>query len=709
MVWIRPSVVVLMIVIQTCSAGRLERMERRLEMKLKAFQAYVEVRLDATDGDFGTLADRVSKLEAIVSTSENDISEKRSNGSRNEHTKAYTKPEVNHIQNTLTMYKRSFEKQKQEMNDVKMVFKDALSVFLNNASLTVSTLFNAVNEHVNNSADDISATLKNVSDTVVKSGSHLRSDIFTYLGNLSSEVKTELALHVEGATDDNNKTLIALNSQVRDHIANETESLEVFKTKILQDVNEARALVQNETTELEKKVEELIGRAKEVVGIIDEQRSTIEDGIMVTNRALHSSWSDWSAWSDCSQSCDSGRKSRHRSCDVTPPTIDGICIGNATETEQCFIHEFCPYLDEWSPWSQCSKTCNTGTMTRDRTCHAPASLASTCHGNITESQTCLMLTECPQTTTVTACGGFLCSNGGCIPDHWVCNGIRSCLDGGDERNCETRTCATDKFRCSSGQCVDTDVVCDGITWGCRDGSDEQNCDTCASGAFLCSLPRKCIREKDVCDGHSDCLDGSDEENCETRTCTSSQFRCSSGQCIPNSWACNGNKECRDDSDEENCETRTCTSSQFRCSSGQCIPNSWACNGNKECRDDSDEENCETRTCATDKFRCSSGQCVDTDLVCDGFPGHCRDQSDEENCDTCASGAFLCSSGRCIRESYVCNGLSNCPDGSDEENCETRTCASDKFRCSSGLCIDKGWICDGDLDCTDGADEENCDD
>ncbi|WAR31169.1 hypothetical protein MAR_033711, partial [Mya arenaria] len=95
-----------------------------------------------------------------------------------------------------------------------------------------------------------------------------------------------LALHVVGQIEDNNKTLIALNSQVRDHIANETESLEVFKTSILQDVNETRARVQNETTELEKKVEKLIGKANEVVGIIDEQRSTIEDGIMVTIRAL---------------------------------------------------------------------------------------------------------------------------------------------------------------------------------------------------------------------------------------------------------------------------------------------------------------------------------------------------------------------------------------------------------------------------------------
>ncbi|WAR09636.1 AGRB2-like protein [Mya arenaria] len=57
---------------------------------------------------------------------------------------------------------------------------------------------------------------------------------------------------------------------------------------------------------------------------------------------VHISWGDWSAWSDCSQSCDRGRKSRHRSCNVPPLFTDGICTGDDTETEECVIHEFCP-------------------------------------------------------------------------------------------------------------------------------------------------------------------------------------------------------------------------------------------------------------------------------------------------------------------------------------------------------------------------------
>ncbi|WAR16350.1 FCN3-like protein [Mya arenaria] len=110
------------------------------------------------------------------------------------------------------------------------------------------------------------------------------------------------------------------------------DRLDVLESQ-MKNVYAARAHVQNETIELERKVEELIGRANEVVGIIDEQRSTIED--------VHISWSDWSAWSDCSPSCGKGKRSRYRSCDVPPPFTDGVCIGNDTDTEECVIQE-CP-------------------------------------------------------------------------------------------------------------------------------------------------------------------------------------------------------------------------------------------------------------------------------------------------------------------------------------------------------------------------------
>ncbi|WAR09645.1 FGL2-like protein, partial [Mya arenaria] len=323
MIWLRSYIVVVALMITTCGADRLARLERQMKL-VKGFQSFVELRLDALEGDFGTLTKRVSNLESLVTSFDNDTGDAESGSSRTGNTEAklHTEPELNDIKNALTMYKHSFEKHKKELIDVNYAVNDTLSAFLSNASKTVDTLVNTVSDHIRNSTDNISASLeKNVYAT--------------------------------------------------------------------------RVHVKNETVQQEKKVEELIGRANEVVGIIDEQRSTIEDGIMVTIRGLHITWSDWSAWSDCSKSCDKGRRSRHRSCYVPPTFTDGICNGDDTETEECVIHEFCSYLSEWSPWSRCSRTCNNGTMTRNRTCHTPASLTATCQENITESQTCLTSLECP--------------------------------------------------------------------------------------------------------------------------------------------------------------------------------------------------------------------------------------------------------------------------------------------------------------------------
>ncbi|WAR09680.1 hypothetical protein MAR_034756, partial [Mya arenaria] len=226
-IWLHPCVVVVSLLLATCEADRLGRLERHMTL-LKAFQSYVEVlaslyyqmavgvlfsfqRLDTIEGDFGALTERVSTLESIVKTSENDTG--GTDNLKNGHTKGTinTQSDFNDIKTSLHMYKHSFQKHKKELINVKYDVKDSFSVFLSNASKTVDTLVNTVITHVRNCNENISASLeKNIYVT--------------------------------------------------------------------------RARVQNETIQLEKKVEELICRANEVVGIIDEQRSTIEDGIMVTIR-----------------------------------------------------------------------------------------------------------------------------------------------------------------------------------------------------------------------------------------------------------------------------------------------------------------------------------------------------------------------------------------------------------------------------------------
>ncbi|WAR17314.1 hypothetical protein MAR_031908 [Mya arenaria] len=278
---------IVMFTLTSCVADRIGRLERQMRL-VKSFQSHVDLRLDTIEGEFGSLTDRVSKLELLVNTSENNSWQTNSNGSGTGHTldTAYTKPEITDIKNTLTEFKRSFAKQKKELLDVNYNVKDTFSVFLTNASSTVNTLVNIVSDHVHNSAENVSAALVKVNNTLVESGRLLRSDIITYLGNISSEVKIDMVIRFEKQKQEINKKSLDLTSKVLDHIANGTESLNIFKRNILQDAYETRANVQNETMKMEKKVDELIGKANEVVGIIDEQRSTIEDRIMVTIRTL---------------------------------------------------------------------------------------------------------------------------------------------------------------------------------------------------------------------------------------------------------------------------------------------------------------------------------------------------------------------------------------------------------------------------------------
>ncbi|XP_068710256.1 SCO-spondin-like [Montipora foliosa] len=87
--------------------------------------------------------------------------------------------------------------------------------------------------------------------------------------------------------------------------------------------------------------------------------------------AIHGRWSEWSDWTDCMKTCGNGTKSRYRSCDNPSPEHGGKnCSGDALQSKQCF-QQSCPAVGkwtEWSRWSACSKTCAVGQQTRTRSC-----------------------------------------------------------------------------------------------------------------------------------------------------------------------------------------------------------------------------------------------------------------------------------------------------------------------------------------------------
>jgi len=115
-------------------------------------------------------------------------------------------------------------------------------------------------------------------------------------------------------------------------------------------------------------------------------------------------------------------------------------------------------------------------------------------------------------------------------------------------------CAADHFLCSNGKCIPNTYLCDGEA-DCPDKADEQrdDCDMmdCNPSDFLC-LNKRCIHKLYFCDGDNDCGDMSDEPaGCSsvTGTCESNEFPCANEQCIALDLVCDGRKDCYDGSDE----------------------------------------------------------------------------------------------------------------------------------------------------------------
>ncbi|CAG5109987.1 Oidioi.mRNA.OKI2018_I69.chr2.g4444.t2.cds [Oikopleura dioica] len=88
----------------------------------------------------------------------------------------------------------------------------------------------------------------------------------------------------------------------------------------------------------------------------------------------------WAEWTECS--CENNQRERFRGC-----VEDGLCTcPDIVESEPCPEEELtectCEF-DEWCPWSECTKPCNGGTMTRSRNCPC-----GNCDGDAYEVQDC---------------------------------------------------------------------------------------------------------------------------------------------------------------------------------------------------------------------------------------------------------------------------------------------------------------------------------
>ncbi|XP_068214928.1 very low-density lipoprotein receptor-like [Palaemon carinicauda] len=176
-------------------------------------------------------------------------------------------------------------------------------------------------------------------------------------------------------------------------------------------------------------------------------------------------------------------------------------------------------------------------------------------------------------------------------------------------------CLWNNFMCQEGECIFESWVCDGRA-DCTNQKDEERCGQCETHHFGCKNGT-CIKQDKICNGQSDCSEGEDEDSCGN-ICYGTEFQCSDGQCISgHSRKCDGKKDCRDGSDESDCgDTHKCLDNEFLCSNGTCIKKDWVCDGDNDCSEGEDEKNCTYAiTCSPDEVTCSDGSCAPSYLQC----------------------------------------------------------------------------------------------
>lgn len=84
--------------------------------------------------------------------------------------------------------------------------------------------------------------------------------------------------------------------------------------------------------------------------------------------------------------------------------------------------------------------------------------------------------SCPLIDAKCEPGYFACPEKSCIPEQWVCDKEKDCVDGADELNCNKSPCKSNMFMCTNGQCIPNTWVCDHDVDCLDDGSDELKCD-----------------------------------------------------------------------------------------------------------------------------------------------------------------------------------------------------------------------------------------
>eukprot|EP01084_Bolivina_argentea_P221763 375538_1 len=320
-----------------------------------------------------------------------------------------------------------------------------------------------------------------------------------------------------------------------------------------------------------------------------------------------------------------------------------------------------------------------------------------------------------------------------------------------------------EFQCSNGECIWNGFICNGV-FDCVSGQDEgSHCNyeliQCPIGYFVCINSGVCLPENKRCNGIIDCIGGTDEgrsQNCsnviDEIQCDkpliidykyknnsfyqiwSGQFKCSNGQCVDASFACDGiPNDCTDSSDEypfynqlhnypylQMCpysQLMQCDVDQVLCKrDGKCISKNVLCDGILDCSDGADENGC-TYSCnvedilSMNTFQCggSIASINDTHIVLFASlnnPVTIIPYSTQQQKHSLVTTYTSNDKGLCINYEWRCDGIQDCDNGSDESLCTLFKCNFDEYQCpSNGECIPQQWLCDYTSDCIDETDEQ----
>ncbi|XP_063959865.1 low-density lipoprotein receptor-related protein 2-like [Lytechinus pictus] len=306
-------------------------------------------------------------------------------------------------------------------------------------------------------------------------------------------------------------------------------------------------------------------------------------------------------------------------------------------------------------------------------------------------RTCNHVADCDLGEDEASCGDcqdgfFTCSNGGCVPEYWRCDGDNDCFDGGDERNCgvigtienvvltqgETQQVSSPGFPmryeslCYVGWQVTVPVdryvrfefvgfdlaLASYVTVGT--GLNHSDHDTFVAEFHHSHEPRQYVVQSNEAwlefhcgpfgggDGFQIIISAVDPDTYIHPTCPSNEFQCSDGNCIETFDLCNGVKDCLggedEDQDCDNFDHSECGTNddKFVCHTPlgpYCIYPQYRCDGIRDCFYSEDETDCE---CQENEFQCvETKRCINAKYYCDNFqdcslPG-IEDRSDEMGC------------------------------------------------------------------------------